>query len=218
MDELIRFPSEMVKTCWFATLRDIGYATSVSIANQLPKAGLPRQSLNLSIQLFIPRSAGESRKIPLGELPQGQRININLEEILVRLSIQSDVVGVIHQTPFSMATSDEIDISQEDLYRWVSISDEFIGYRNFKSGLKSGLHYQSGPMNDDRISSGKSIIMQSPKIVISDRLDTQLLLFTPSSDKKNEKDIPFHLVILGADGVPIARVMWFEIFAVFLGR
>ena len=119
--------------------------------------------------------------------------------------IQNDVVGVIHQTPSRMALSNEVSISREDLYRWISISDEFVGYRNIRSGLKSGLHYQSGPMNDARISSSRSIIMQSPKIVVSDRLDTQLLVFTPSSDKHNESVIPFHLVILDIDGFPVAE-------------
>ena len=205
MAQLIRFHSEMVKTCWFATLRDLGYATNVSIANQLPKDGLPAQSLILSLQLFDSNGAVLKEQISLGELAAGHRKNIDLEEILVRLSISSDVVGVIHQTPATIAPTEEISIALEDIYRWIAISDDFIGYTNIATGLKSGLHYQSGPMNDDRISSSKSIIMQSPKIVISDRVDTQLLIFTPSSYNEAKKNIPFHLAILDADGNQIAQ-------------
>lgn len=205
MGQLLRFPSEMVKTCWFATIRDLGYASHISIANQLPKSGLASQSLILNLELFDSYGALIREKISLGELSPGCRININLEEILVSLSIPNDVIGVIHQTPSTMASTEEINIELEEIYRWISISDEFIGYTNIATGLKSGLHYQSGPMNDDRISSSKSIIMQSPKIVISDRVDTQLLIFTPSSDKENKKQIPFYLAILDAEGTQVAE-------------
>lgn len=205
MQDLLGFPSEMIKTCWFATLREIGYFTELSITNPLPCQGIPAQSLNLQLRIFKDASPIGENAIQLGTLAPGARINIDIEQILNNLSIQGDVVGVLNQIPSDRHSDVLTQISVSELRNWTSISDEFVGYRHQKSGIKSGVHYQSGPMNDGRIASSNSIIMQSPKIVISDRVDTCLLVFAPSSDLTIEKQIPIHIAVLDQRGNLVTR-------------
>jgi hypothetical protein len=204
--DLLNFPSEMVKTCWFSTLRQLGYATDISLHNPLPVGNIAAQSLQLSVRFFAPGIDGFAPATQLGVLSPGSRRNIDIEKILQGLDIQGDVVGVIHMTPDDLETADEIQISLAQLHQWTSISDEFVGYRHMESGLKSGVHYQSGHMNDSRIASSRTIIMQSPKIVVSERVDTHLLVFAPSSDHHNCSKISIHLVILDIDGCEAARM------------
>ena len=201
----MNFPTEMIKTCWFATLREIGYSTELAITNPLPCQGIPAQSLKLQLRLFKNASPVAENPISLGTLAPGARINIDIEQILNDLSIKGDVVGVLNEIPSNMGSEALTQISVSELRNWTSISDEFVGYRHQKSGIKSGVHYQSGPMNDERIASSNSIIMQSPKIVISDRVDTCLLVFAPSSDLTVEKPIPIHIVVLDQQGKLVTR-------------
>ena len=205
MAEEFVYPTEMIKTFWFSTLREIGYATELSVHNPLPISGVDSQSMKLSLRLFDPKNSFIPESIPLGMLGQECRINIDIDEILDDLSIKEDVVGVLHMTPSEFDKSDQVPIAISTLQKWSSISDEFVGYRHLVSGVKSGVHYQSGHMNDFRISSSKTIIMQSPKIIISERIDTQLLLFTPSSDFENYDSVSIQLAILNVVGEVVAR-------------
>jgi hypothetical protein len=195
----------MIKTCWFATLRDIGYSTELSVTNPLPCQGIPGQSLKLQLRLFKNSYPVGENAIPIGTLDPGARINIDIEQILDNHSIQGDVVGVLNEIPSNMSSEALTQISLSELRNWTSISDEFVGYRHQKSGIKSGVHYQSSPMNDGRITSSNSIIMQSPKIVISDHVDTCLLVFAPSSDLTIEKQIPVHIAVLDQRGNLVTR-------------
>lgn len=206
MLDLTNFPREMVKTCWFSTLRQLGYATEISLHNPLPAGNITAQSLQLSVRFFAPGIDGFGPALQLGNLRAGSRRNIDIEEILEGLDIHGDVVGVIHMAPEEPFAADETKISLSQLHQWTSISDEFVGYRHVKTGLKSGVHYQSGHMNDSRISSSGTIIMQSPKIVVSERVDTHLLLFAPSSDHSNCSKVSVHLVILDTSGGEVARM------------
>ena len=95
----MNFPTEMIKTCWFATLREIGYSTELSITNPLPCQGIPTQSLKLQLRLFKNASPVAENPISLGTLAPGARINLDIEQILNDLSIQGDVVGVLNQIP-----------------------------------------------------------------------------------------------------------------------
>ena len=205
MAEEVLYPTEMIKTFWFSTLRDIGYATDLSVHNPLPVTGVDSQPMTLSLRIFEPRTSSIPESIPIGTLAPECRMNIDIESILNDLSVVGDVVGVLHMTPSEFVNSDEISIAISTLQKWTSISDEFVGYRHLVSGIKSGVHYQSGHMNDFRISTSKTIIMQSPKIVISDRVDTKLLLFTPSSDYDNHDSVSIHIAILHASGEVAAR-------------
>ena len=87
----------MIKTCWFATLREIGYSTELSITNPLPCQGIPAQSLNLQLRSFKDASPVGENAVPLGTLASGARINIDIEQILNNLSLQGDVVGALNQ-------------------------------------------------------------------------------------------------------------------------
>ena len=205
MAEEFVYPTEMIKTFWFSTLRDIGYATELSVHNPLPISGVDSQSMKLSLRLFDPKNSFIPEAIPLGMLGQECRINIDIDEILDDLSIREDVVGVLHMTPSEYVNSHQVPIAISTLQKWSSISDEFVGYRHLVSGVKSGVHYQSGHMNDSRISSSKTIIMQSPKIVISEFIDTQLLLFTPSSDFENHDSVSIQIAILNVAGEVATR-------------
>ena len=81
----------MIKTCWFATLRDIGYSTELSVTNPLPCQGIPAQSLKLQLRLFKNASPVAENPISIGTLAPGARINIDIEQILNNHSIKGSI-------------------------------------------------------------------------------------------------------------------------------
>jgi hypothetical protein len=201
MLESMQFPSNMLKVSWFSTLRNLGYATSISINNAMNGTFHRSQTLHLSLDLFSTDGDLLATSIEVGQLVRGQRRQVNIEQILTELGIQTDVVGVLHQTPDEFLELPQILFDLSTISSWTYASDEFIGYEHISSGLRSGVHYQSPPMNDSRIPSSTTTIMQSPKVIVSDRIDSWLLCIAPSSDQAFKKEIMFHLAVLDTAGV-----------------
>lgn len=194
------FPVNMLKVCWFSTLRELGYSTTLSLHN--PTSTLPNidQSFQLAIDLFSVQGELIESGIEIGVLESGERFQIDIEEILQMLKIEDDIVGVLHQTPQSLAGLDFVPFDMNAITKWTVATDDFIGYRHLKSGLQSGVHYQSPPMNDSRVQSSGITIMQSPKVLVSPDTDTKLLCLAPSSDSDFRGSIDFHLAILDQNG------------------
>ncbi len=201
-----QFETNMLKTCWFTTLAALGYRTHVGLHNPLPHGALPEDDLCVSLSLFTTDGAEVLRSMNLGILKPGERRNLGIDDLAFGIEDGSqDFVGTIHLVPSRLSNNDTLSISMDDLGRWMSMSDEFVGYTHKQTRLQSGVHYQTPPMNDDRFRSSRTTIMQSPKVVVNESTDTLILVVAPSSSADFSRDIPFHLVILDCSGNPVAR-------------
>lgn len=194
------FPANMLKTCWFSTLRELNYSTTISLNNPRRQSQVDNESLLLSLDLFTTDGEVVLQGVPIGELKVGTRLHIDIEQLLRQHQIDTEIVGLLHQTPMSLVDTEFVPFDLRSISKWTYFTDEFVGYRHNQSGLQSGVHYQSPPMNDRRIPSSSTTIMQSPKVVISSTVDSLLLCLAPSSDSQFSNKIDFHLAVLDEDG------------------
>lgn len=204
MDNFL-FPSRMIKTCWFTTLHDLRYRTTVSIQSPSRVRCAIESSLHLSLSIFDVDGSEIFSGLSLGELKPGDRFSLDVDEVLKKELVEGDVVGALHMTPHKYANVEMCDVSSQEIEMWTSACDEFIGYYHVASGVSSGVHYQSPPMNDSRFRSSGTMIIQSPKVVVSDRVDSHLLIFSPSSDPDFTSTILLQVAVLDTAGEVVAR-------------
>lgn len=201
----IPYAANMVKVCWFTTLRDLGYRTHLAIQSPIRLSSGDADTIHLTLDLFD--SEGNELLIgkSFGALDPGYRSVIQIDDHLEALHFDGDVVGALHMTPSRLRSSDYCEISIEEINTWTAACDEFIGYTHIASGTASGVHYQSPPMNDFRIRSSQSVILQSPKVVVDGQADTHLLVFSPSSDPDFDSTVGLAVAILLPNGDVVGR-------------
>jgi len=201
----IPYAANMVKVCWFTTLRDLGYRTSVAVQNPINPPTPRFGPLDLSLDLFDTDALPVVVGLDLGELISGGRRVVGFDDLIVETGLTTDVVGILHMTPRHLAGSETCTVDTDEIAAWTAACDEFVGYTHVASGLVSGVHYQSPPMNEDRIRSSKSMIVQSPKVVVGDCLDSHFLVFSPSSDPAFDSTVRLDLAVLATNGRVVAR-------------
>lgn len=205
-DRRIPFATNMVKVCWFTTLRDLGYRTHLAVQSPLRLPSGYADSLNLTLDLFDNEGSRLLAGSSLGILNPGCRAVIQIDDQLESLQFDGDAVGVLHMTPSRLLESDCREISLEEINLWTAACDEFVGYTHTVSGIASGVHYQSPPMNDSRIRSSQSVIIQSPKVVVNEWVDSHLLVFSPSSDPDFDATVGLAVATLLPNGDAVARL------------
>lgn len=205
MSDRFYFSVRDLKTCWFSTLRDLGFRTTLSLHNPLPYGSLAEDDLSLELDLFDTDGSVICEPIDLGMLAPDARCDVNIDDILQNIGHRDDVVGALRMIPNSLSVEKEIETNRETLAEWTACCDEFVGYTHVGSGVKSGVLYQSPPMNDSRLSSTNTIIIQSPKLVIDANNDSHLLLFCPTSNRNFMSNATLRIAILNRSGSVVAR-------------
>ena len=197
----VLFQANMLNVCWFTTLRELNFFTSICVHNPLPKYDFKHQSMLLSLTLFSKDGHPLIHDLDLGELTPGDRRVLHIDDILLINNIKNDVVGVLHKTPSEYRELCNISIPLQQIQQWTSVTDDFVGYTHADSLVKSGVQYQSRPMNDNRLPSSASTLMHSSKIRVDKDSDTLLLLLTPSSSSSILEDIDFNLKLIDTKNV-----------------
>jgi len=205
MTEQKLFSRREVKNAWFTTLSDLGFKTSVSLHNPLPVGRFSSDDFEVELDLFDSDGSTTLSSLVLARLASGDRITIDVSELLQHCKLAGDFVGAIRMVPQSLIGESQVALSRNDLIEWTSICDEFVGYTHIESGVVSGVHYQSPPMNDERLPSTRTMIVQSPKVVIGQHVDSHLLVFSPSTDPTFCSRIWFHIAVLNRTGDVMGR-------------
>ena len=199
MIDRLNFPVDQLKTCWFASIRQLGFRTSVSVRCPSDHR-LLEGSFKLRLDLFD--SSGEvfEKGIELGELHPAERRVVDVEDFAPG---NREYVGHLQMVP-DWLPEEHHEVSPSELREWTALTDEFVGYRS-ATGLQSGVHYQSPPMNDIRISSSNTVIVQSPKVVINAHTDSYFMAYVPSSNADFCGHVTTQIAILGSRGEIFAR-------------
>jgi hypothetical protein len=87
----------------------------------------------------------------------------------------------------------------------VSASDDFIEFHQKPKGVVTGVAYQTGPLNDPRLSSTRTTVCQAPKVIVSEPVDTLFSLMNVSTRPDYDDTVRMDYWIMGADGERIVR-------------
>lgn len=205
--EITGFDPRDLKMCHVATLAGLGYRTTVTVANGFTGGGVPRDHVDVSLEIRSPEGdaifAMDLTSIVPGDYAV---VDISRELDLHGVDSSCDVLATIRLRPTRYRGVDAIDISAAEVIDHVSVSDEYVEYSNERWNVAGGLAYQSLPVNDSRFGGTRSTLMQSPKVLVDDDLDTHLLLLNVSTEPGYDRSLAFDLALLAADGVRLAAI------------
>jgi len=203
------FDPRYIKMCYFATLGELGYRTRVSLANGTTESSPLVDDLHVSFEAF---SAGGRRLGAVDRFevikPGGFTVVEVDDHVGPGRTIDTDgedVLGIFHLTPGRYVGIDAVDIELSAIFDQVAVSDEYIEYHSKEWSVAAGLAYQSIPMNDPRFGGTRSTLMQSPKLLVDDETDTNLVLLNISTSADYQLDISFDLAFIAANGERLAN-------------
>jgi hypothetical protein len=84
-------------------------------------------------------------------------------------------------------------------------SDDFIEFVQDDGPVITGVAYQTGPKNDKRFGSTMSTVVQAPKVIVSDTVDTLFTLLNISTTFDYSRPVDLDFWILGPDGDRVTR-------------
>jgi hypothetical protein len=189
-----------IRPCIFPILASLGYETSVSINNGLTSSEFScDMQLSISILSEVGDLLGHSK---LEILTPGQITRVNTDFEMKRMGITpaGNMIGVIHSVPLEFKEFQSVTIDRRCITEHISASDDFIEFRQKPKGVITGVAYQMGPQNDTRFNRTRSTLIQAPKIIISDTVDTLFAIINVSTDLSYRDVAHLEFRILGKNG------------------
>lgn len=207
MDQKVEnFDPAFYRPCVFPVLRELGYGTALSINNGLDNS--PYSSpLDVSLSFFS--SNGELIKTigNIARLEVGEIAKFDSRDYLRDLPIAEDdnILGVLHMTPIELTGKSSATVEKQALSAHVYASDDFIEFRQEPKGVITGVAYQVGQQNDLRFSGTRRTLVQAPKVIVRENLDTLFALINSSTSFSYTDVAKFDYMILGPDGSSVAQ-------------
>jgi hypothetical protein len=206
--EIKDFDPRFLRPCTFAVLRELGYGTRISINNGVGPGGDLATDMSMSMSVF---ADGGRRLVTTGEIERlapGEITKISIDDRLAELREVPDderVLCMLHMVPVDLLGTEAVDMPSKTMMGHVSASDDFIEYHQRPKGVVTGVAYQTGPLNDRRLSSTRSTVCQAPKVIVAEPVDTLMLLMNTSTSFDYDETVRMDFWILGAGGERIAR-------------
>ncbi len=199
------FDPRFLRPCTFPVLRKLGYGTAITVNNGVADGPLARE-MTLSLSAFDDgRLLGT---LPdLGTLAPGAITKIDTRPLLEQLGAPADrdVLGVLHVVPTDLAGQEAVDVDAKTLMAHIRSSDDFIEFRQEPKGVITGVAYQTGPMNDTRISSTRTTVCQAPKVIATEGVDTLFTFLNVSTSFGYADHVTMDFWILRPDGSKVCR-------------
>lgn len=200
------------RTCTFPLLRRLGYGTRVTINNGLAAGNPSATPLALSLSAWDESGGYIGSTDQLGELQPGEITKLEIDSLLDQLpsAAEGDVLGMLHLVPPDLVGKQTTEVPTKDLMAHMFASDDFVEFHQKPKGVITGVAYQTGPLNDARFGSTRSTVVQAPKVIVSDTVDTLFCLMNLSTSFDYDNQVEMDFWILGPDGQRITRA-WVEV-------
>ena len=200
----------------FSTLRSLGYRTRVSAYNGSDALGARREPLDVRLSLFAADGTALLRAAPCAVIEPGEYWMLDDVETfadghgLRTGSAETELVGVLHQTPLSQrdaaaARGGVIDATVGEIAPWLSFADDFVEYFDDRTGGTGGVFYYGPFLNDTRLAPTWSTVVQSPKALFDDHLEPGLLLVNVASDPRHDRSAVMDIALFGMAGERIGQ-------------
>ena len=200
------FDPRFFRPCIFPVLRRLGYGTAVTVNNGVVD-GPSATEMKLSFTAFDESGRKLGTISDVGTLAPGDIVKIDTRPLCEALDVPSDqnALGVLHVVPTDYVGRSAIDADTAELMAHVRVSDDFIEFRQEPRGVITGVAYQTGPLNDPRISSTRTTVTQAPKVIVSGGVDTLFTLLNVSTSFDYHDEVTMDFWILGPTGDRVAR-------------
>ena len=205
MAEVFEFDPRFVRTCSFATLHTPGYGTRVTLYNGVLDANPFAAPMHVSMSAFAPDGRYMGTTEPFLRLNPGQIDKVEVDEILKGVVAPEgeelrDVLGVLHLVPEKWLGKESVEVSKGELMTHVFSTDDFVEFFSYRGHVVTGVAYQTGPMNDLRLSTTRTTTIQAPKVIVSDKVDTIFLLMNVCTRIDYDDDVTLRFKIFDAKG------------------
>lgn len=203
---IIGFDPRFLRPCIFPVLRGLGYGTAVTINNGITD-GPTATGMTLSLSAFDSEGGLLGTLPDVGHLEPGAIAKIDTRPLLARLDLpaEGDLLGVLHAVPDALVGRDAIDVDTAELMAHIRVSDDFIEFRQEPKGVITGVAYQTGPLNDPRLSSTRTTVCQAPKVIAGQGVDTLFTFLNVSTSFDYAEPVTMDFWIMGPDGSRIVR-------------
>jgi hypothetical protein len=147
-----------------------------------------------------------------GCIPVGAATQVDLDELAARLGVgprAGELLFTFSLVPVAYRNADgPVEIAVEEILRMLSAQDHYIEHYEPSSGFAAGVCYYTPPLNDPAFAPRFSLLMQAPKIFLTENRNTVFQVFFYSSVKGFDVTGAMHCRLRGGAGAPI--VEWTE--------
>lgn len=177
--KITEYDVNAIHTFQTRSLKSLGFNTRVSLCNKSNENYKTAYKIKLSV---YKNGVKAEEKIYLDLLESGNVMGIDCSEF--EDNSDSELIYIFHLIPISiyLEFKSTVSIEKKELWYLLTIQDHYVEYFNKKTGYSAGVPYQSGAFNYSKFSQEKTTIIQAPKIIIGDKLDTFISLSYTSLD------------------------------------
>jgi hypothetical protein len=191
-------------------LRGLNYETRVSLNNGVGPESELATTMSVSVSGFGPDgerlgTTGEIARLEPGEIVKLDMDAVFADHLGVSRERAEHLLGIAHVVPVDMLGREAVDVPIEVLMAHTRVSDDFVEFRQNDGPVITGVAYQTGPLNDRRMSSTRTTLCQAPKVIVSEPVDTLMCLLNVSTSADYGDPVTMQYWILGPDGSRVAR-------------
>jgi hypothetical protein len=201
------FDPRFMRPCTFALLRELGYGTRTTINNGVA-AGPLATDMTMSMSVFADGGRRVATTEPLARLAPGEITKVSIDDLLSGVPGVPDderLLCMLHMVPEDLLGQEAVELKAGTMMAHISASDDFVEYHQRPKGVVTGVAYQTGPLNDRRLSSTRTTVCQAPKVIVAEPVDTLLLLMNVSTSFDYDDTVRMDYWILGPGGERVAR-------------
>ena len=197
-----------LRPCCFVLPRALNYETRVTINNGVTDGPFATE-MSVSLSAFADGgrhlgTTGELLRLAPGEITKLDMDRV-IEEHLGVPRNRENLLGVAHVVPVDLVGVEAFDAPIGMMMAHTRVSDDFVEFRQADGPVITGVAYQTGPLNDPRMSSTRTTVCQAPKVIVSEPVDTLMCLLNLSTSFDYKDTVRMDYWIVAPDGERVAR-------------
>jgi hypothetical protein len=189
-------------------LRELSYGTRVTVNNGVGSDSPFATPMTVSMTAFDNAGATIGSTPEIATLQPGELIKLDIDAELAGIPAaptEGALLVMLHVVPVKWAEETSVDVPAAEMMAHVRASDDFIEYHQRPKGVVTGVAYQTGPLNDARLSSTRTTVCQAPKVIVAEPVDTLFSLMNLSTRADYADTVRMDFWILGPGGERFAR-------------
>lgn len=202
------FDPQFFRPCSFPLLRELGYGTRVTVNNGVSADSPLATPMTVAMTAFDNVGGRIGCTPEIATLAPGELIKLDIDAELAAIPdapADGSLLIMLNVVPTKWAGRDCIDIPAAEMMAHVRASDDFIEYHQRPTGVVTGVAYQTGPLNDPRLSSTRTTVCQAPKVIVTEPVDTLFSLMNLSTRADYAETVRMDFWILGGRGERFVR-------------
>lgn len=206
--EIQGFDPRFMRPCTFAMLREMGYGTRITINNGVGAGSELATDMEMSMSVFADGGRRIATTQRLARLAPGEITKLSIDDLLKDIEGVPDdkqILCMLHMVPSKWTSEQEVVMPAAKMMAHISASDDFVEYHQRPKGVVTGVAYQTGPLNDSRLSSTRTTVCQAPKVIVAEPVDTLMMLMNVSTSFDYHDTVRMDFWILGPNGERVAR-------------